>query len=285
MNIITQKQLGARIKKIRDSLGFSQDDISKHLGILRQSVSQIEKGNRSLDSIELAKLAELFSVSIDDLLKKEKTEIRKMKIGSKDKKEKILLNQDKFKNTLLYVLGKCGGKPNLGETVLYKLLYFIDFDAYELLGSPVTGMKYVKLQYGPVPKLADYSPLIKEMIQNKDLALVKQKYHDKIQKRYIALKEANIDIFSSSELKIIDRVINTLSDMSAIQIEEYAHGDIPWKNSKDKQEIDYNAVYYRNPPYAQRDYDEIMQDADGKDTLIELAPISKEEYDYYMKLK
>ncbi len=284
MATLTPKQLGMRIKKIRDSLGFSQDDISKHLGILRQSVSQIEKGNRSLDSIELAKLAELFSVSIDDLLKKEKTEIKEMKVASNAKKEKILLKEDKFKNTLLYVLGKCGGKPNLGETVLYKLLYFIDFDAYELLGSPVTGMKYVKLQYGPVPKLADYSPLIKEMIQNEDLALVKQKYHDKIQKRYIALKEANIDNFSSLELKVIDRVINTLSDMSAIQIEEYVHGDAPWKCAENNKEIGYNLVYYRSAPYAQRDYDEVLQEISGSDALKALGSLSDEEYKYYKNL-
>jgi len=285
MSILTQKQLGARIKNIRDSLEFSQDDVAAQLGILRQSVSQIEKGARGINSIELVKLAELFSISVDDLLKKEKAEIRETKLSNKVKKEKILLNKNKFKNALLYILEKCGGKPNLGETVLYKLLYFIDFDAYELLGNPITGMKYVKLKYGPVPKLADYSPIVEEMVKNEELVLVKQKYHDKIQKRYIALKEANIDNFSSLEMKVIDRVINSLSDMSAIQIEEYSHGDVPWKNSEDKYEIDYNAVYYRNPPYAQRDYDEIMQDADGKDASIDLAPISKEEYDYYMKLK
>lgn len=38
---------------------------------------------------------------------------------------------DKFKEVLLYVLGKVGSKPNVGETVLCKLLYFIDFDYYE----------------------------------------------------------------------------------------------------------------------------------------------------------
>ena len=284
MGIITQKQLGARIRNIRDSLEFSQDDVAKHLGVLRQSVSQIEKGNRGLDSIELVKLAELFSVSVNDLLKKEKTEIREIKMSNSIKKDKILLDEKKFRNTLLYILGKCGGKPNLGETVLYKLLYFIDFDAYELLGKPVTGMKYIKLQYGPVPKFADYAPLIEKMVKTEELALVKQKYHDKIQKRYVAFKEANTSVFSSGELEIINKTIDRLSDMSAVQIEEYAHGDIPWKNSEDKHEIDYDAVYYRTPPYTQRDYDEIMQDISSKDSLKDLH-ISDKEYDYYQNLK
>jgi len=38
---------------------------------------------------------------------------------------------EKFKEVLLYILGKVGSKPNIGQTVLYKLLYFIDFNYYE----------------------------------------------------------------------------------------------------------------------------------------------------------
>ncbi len=40
-------------------------------------------------------------------------------------------NLRKFKEVLLYVLSRLGNKPNIGETFLCKLLYFIDFDFYE----------------------------------------------------------------------------------------------------------------------------------------------------------
>ena len=33
---------------------------------------------------------------------------------------------EKFISTFLYVLSEVGGKPNIGETVLHKLMYFID---------------------------------------------------------------------------------------------------------------------------------------------------------------
>lgn len=36
-------------------------------------------------------------------------------------------------------------------------------------------------------------------------------------------------------------------------------------------------LYYCNPPYAQKNYDELMQDASAKDAAIELEPISKAE--------
>src|SRR5665811_2454349 len=56
-----------------------------------------------------------------------------------------------FKNVLLYILERCAGKPNVGETVLYKLLYFSDFNYYELYEEHLSGARYRKLPYGPVP--------------------------------------------------------------------------------------------------------------------------------------
>ncbi|QQS18171.1 hypothetical protein IPL68_06065 [Candidatus Saccharibacteria bacterium] len=49
-------------------------------------------------------------------------------------------NPEKLREVLLYVLGKVGAKPNVGETVLYKLLYFIDFDYYEKLANPLPAL-------------------------------------------------------------------------------------------------------------------------------------------------
>jgi hypothetical protein len=40
-------------------------------------------------------------------------------------------NVEKFKQALLYITQKIGALPNVGQTVLYKILYFCDFDYYE----------------------------------------------------------------------------------------------------------------------------------------------------------
>ena len=50
----------------------------------------------------------------------------------------------KFKEVLLYILEKVGSKPNVGMTVLYKLLYFIDFDYYEKFEEQLLGATYIK---------------------------------------------------------------------------------------------------------------------------------------------
>lgn len=38
------------------------------------------------------------------------------------------MNKEKYKNLILYLCQKCANKNNFGKTLLYKLLYFCDFD-------------------------------------------------------------------------------------------------------------------------------------------------------------
>lgn len=278
--MFTLKQLGKRIKQIRQSFGFSQAEVAEFLGIQRQSLGQVEKGERSLDSLELAKLVEIFSMSADELLSFPKDVV----LTKKSVRSKFKFQRNKLENVILYTLEQCGGKPNLGETVLYKLLYYFDFDHYELYGKPITGMQYVKLQFGPVPQIRQFKPVIDGMINDKKIAVIKQHYFNKIQKRYVALIEYNKNNFAREEKEVIDSVIKKLSDMSAAQIESYVHGDIPWKVPRMRETIDYDLVFDRTVPYAQRDYDGVMQNAAGEDALKELGPISEEEYNYYEKL-
>ena len=68
MKTITQKEIGLRISELRKSKGYSQDDLAKMLNISRPSLTQIELGKRNLSVIELKKITNILSVSIDNLL-------------------------------------------------------------------------------------------------------------------------------------------------------------------------------------------------------------------------
>lgn len=56
-------------------------------------------------------------------------------------------NIEKFKQVFLYILSKVGARPNVGQTVLYKLLYFIDFDYYELYEKQLMGLSYIAKRF------------------------------------------------------------------------------------------------------------------------------------------
>lgn len=158
----------------------------------------------------------------------------------------------------MYILERCAGKPNVGETVLYKLLYFADFNYYELYEEQLTGAKYRKLPYGPVPQKLD--SIMKQMIDDKHLQRVKTVYQGYPQTRYLPLKKANLTEFLASEKEVIDRVIEQMSDWSATAISNYSHKDIPWIASKEGEEINYELAFYREAPFSVRNYgDEIEE--------------------------
>jgi uncharacterized phage-associated protein len=162
------------------------------------------------------------------------------------------LQVNKFKNVLLYILGKCAGKPNVGETVLYKLLYFSDFNYYELYEEHLTGAKYRKLPYGPVPQKMD--AIINQMIDKGQIQRVKTEYHGYSQTRYLPLEKPDLTELRASEKEIIDRVIEQMSDWSASAISNYSHKDMPWLASKEGEEINYELAFYRDSPFSIRNY-------------------------------
>ena len=260
------KNLGGRIKALRDSFKLSQEDVAKKLGIKRVSLSQIENGERKMSAEEVAKLSSIFKIDADILLDlKRDVEViikKSEKYNMIKQKPEIRIsvpqeNLDKFKEVLLYILNKVGSKPNIGETVLYKLLYFIDFDFYEKYENQLIGAAYIKNHYGPTP--VEFKEIIKEM-KNEDLVEVKNKYFQYDQRKYLPLRSANLVLLNANEIKAIDEVLEKLSDMNAQQISDYSHEDVPWQTTEDGEIIDYESVFYRTLPYSVRTYNDDEKD-------------------------
>jgi len=255
---LTQKQIGQRIAELRKVKGLSQEDLAKRIKISRPSLAQIELGNRGLDVMELQNFAIVLEFSLDDFLSNDYTAdpVEQLPTTASAKKEvrnsTPVLQVEKFKNVLLYMLECCAGKPNVGETVLYKLLYFADFNYYERYEEQLTGAKYRKLPYGPVPLRLD--SLVKQMLEKNQLQRIKTDYHGYPQTRYIPLVKADLTKLKASEKEVIDMVIHQFSDWSASAISAYSHKDMPWLASKDGEDIDYELAFYREAPFSVRNY-------------------------------
>jgi uncharacterized phage-associated protein len=143
-----------------------------------------------------------------------------------------------------------GAKPNIGETVVYKLLYFIDFDYYEKYEEQLIGATYQRNRFGPTPM--EFGTLVERMIDEKEIARIEKPYFTYRQKKYLPLREPDLTKLSASELELINDVLRKLSDMSATQISEYSHKDVPWLTTDDGEIIKYEAVFYRTPEYSVR---------------------------------
>lgn len=63
-----QLALGQRLREIREYLGLSQQYVTVTTGIPRSAISEIERGNRKVDSLELRKFARAYQTSVGRLL-------------------------------------------------------------------------------------------------------------------------------------------------------------------------------------------------------------------------
>lgn len=256
---LSQKQIGQRIAALRKHKGLSQEDLARSLKMSRPSLAQIELGNRAVDILELQQLSQLLAFSLDDFMSADFSMNQPLKNQRPSKAAKTVerisvpsFQVDKCKNTLLYILERCAGKPNVGETVLYKLLYFSDFNYYELYEEHLTGARYRKLPYGPVPQQLD--AIIGQMIEQGQLQRVKTNYHGFTQTRYLPLEKADLTQLKASEKDVIDSVIAQMSDWSANAISQYSHKDMPWLATKEGEEINYELAFYRDAPFSVRNY-------------------------------
>ena len=256
--------LGKRIKKYRGILAMSQEKLAKLLGVARPTISQMENDERKICADELKKLAQIFNTSIDGLMNPQKEPrvfIREDR-APYHKEAEIRINVpqknlDKFREVLLYILNKVGAKPNIGETVIYKLLYFMDFNYYEKYEEQLVGATYKKNRYGPTP--IEFRKIVEHMARNEEIIRVADKYFDYPQTKYLPRRAADLSKLNAREKEVIDGVLERLSDMTAKQISEYSHNDVPWLTTEEGRIIEYESVFYRTPAYSVREYDQDIQ--------------------------
>ncbi len=251
------------LKKLRRKHKISQEFLAKKIGVSRPTYAQIENGTRDMSVKEAQKLAQIFGLSLEDFLSgkdvvepKVKLEKRKRKLKTKKQEVRISIPQEKvekFKEVLLYILERIGARSNVGEAVICKLMYFIDFDYYEKFEEQLIGAKYIKNHFGPTP--VAFPEIVKEMERDGDLAQVTKKYFQHDQKKYLPLRSANLVDLSAQAKELIDWEIERFKDFNATKMCEYSHKDVPWLGADDMQPIDYEAVFYRAPEFSVRQYD------------------------------
>jgi len=142
---------------------------------------------------------------------------------------------------------------HLGKTKLMKLLFFADKEHLSKYGIPIFYDKYFKLPHGPVPSLTlNIIDSLNEM-ENFDLV----EYID-IFKEHIDVKEKNYngytfnsfeikkpfdnEIFSQTELEVLELIAKKYKDFTAVQISQLSHLLPEYKNTPLSEIIDYSKM-------------------------------------------
>lgn len=162
------------------------------------------------------------------------------------------LNLEKYKQVLHYIIDSVGARRNIGKTTLYKILYFCDFDFYELYETPLTGEMYRKIGYGPAP--CNFGTVTKCLEQEGKVKRMQGRYGKYVQQKFNSMKKPATDLISEAEKGLINKVIKKLSGKNAVQISKFSHKDLPWRATADGEIIDYELVFYRTPEFSVRKY-------------------------------
>jgi len=265
---LTSQQIGKRIRRIRIEHGFSQEDIAKMLHISRSSVVQMEKGNRQISIIELASLSEKLGFSVDQLLTGGYEQPSTIEIAEEPELDTELtvmrdsvpkLKRTKLETVILYMTCKCGAKPRMDINLLINMLYFCDFNYYELHEEQLSGLRYTKQPFGPSPD--GITGILKEMETEHKLQRIKSSYNSVPQIKYLPKQNAQLSKLNAAEKKVIDQVIEQFSDWPSTALNRYSCEDMPLRATKQLKPIDYELVFYRKAPYSVRIYDEDWSDS------------------------
>lgn len=154
---------------------------------------------------------------------------------------KNYIDDYKTEQFFLYILKKTKDTPNIGATVLNKILYFSDSIHYLKYGKQISKMEYRKQDYGATPN-GHYIPFRERLISEGKVTSKKKEYFGFIQNRLITDVEPDISEFTSTEIELIDEMINLFQDSNATGASELSHSVLAWQIARDMEELPINSI-------------------------------------------
>jgi len=148
------------------------------------------------------------------------------------------MDSERFINAVLAILKS---RPGMGSLQLRKALIIADALHNTLHGESITGTRYIKHKYGPVPDDEGFM-LLKQMdFPMKMIEIFEEPYRHTTKNSYYALKEPDYSIFTRSQIDILNYAARTAWKYSAVKLSEMTHDDI-YNNTPMGKEIPLNMV-------------------------------------------
>ncbi len=216
--------LEQNIRELRKIYGLSQEQVAGAMDINRSTLVAVEKGDRDLNSEELGKLADYLGIDITELVAQE--------VPDYEKYEQMIIE-------VIDVYSKLANK-SLPKTFLAKLLYLTDFSWFYDELKPMSGMKYRKINYGPVPD--QFFRVYEEMAEAGKLSIEespKGAYWTTLTRAGKANRRSKL---TPQEKQRISKVVKKWKDSNTREIVAFTHSQLPYQGSRLEQFIPYELI-------------------------------------------
>lgn len=253
----------AQIKENRELYGMSQRQYAALLGIGVASIQRYERGSLPADShAEILRQAcdseylmrrlrehprgltqkdeDAISRAISDRQSKE-TRYEYHLISLVDTIPSVAnefsggtaFDADAFREVLVLLASEV---RDLYKTKLNKALFYLDFSAFRDLGKGITGLRYARADFGPVPD--GYEAWMPAFVDGESLSYQERENGGQV---VVALRDARMGGFSKMERVQIAKVVAFVNGFQSVgALSEYSHGEDAWKYVRSGHLISYD---------------------------------------------
>jgi uncharacterized phage-associated protein len=146
-------------------------------------------------------------------------------------------NPEKMVNAMAFLVSKCHACTKMK---LFKLMYFADKEHLLKYGRPITGDHYVRMEWGPTPS-ASYD-MTKGKGPSSRLVLFQSilSVHGNNIKN---LKSPNMMVFSNSDEKMLNEIIEKYGHLSAAKLSDLSHKEATWTKTPENEIIDFELMF------------------------------------------
>ena len=159
--------------------------------------------------------------------------------------------EDRLESAVLHILTEIQRNQNTREVSagwLNPLLYFIDFDFYELHGRSLTGETYVKEK--ETPSSGHLHTVLSNLVEYSSLTAAQSLFKGFDSICYSVCSKPDLSIFDRFEIRHMNQVIEELGKYSIKHLMEHARGDVPYIEAAYGAVLDYDRVFSRMEDYA-----------------------------------
>lgn len=148
--------------------------------------------------------------------------------------------RERLRELILYIAEKSRNDQKFGATKLNKILYYSDFLSFREYGESITGAQYMRLNHGPVP--THLKPVRIDMLNRGDIVVEQRPYYTRNLDVLTPLRKANIDLFTTREIVLVDAIIEELRDLDATEVSSLSHSRA-WEIANERDAIPYEAIF------------------------------------------
>lgn len=252
------------IKAVREKYNLSQRQLAKLLGWGHATISRYESGvlpsknhNNTLVLLkDPTNLLEILKINKSDLSHNDYQKIREKISGYMEENKGDILtfylesflstepdeysgyqrfNIDKLIQMVKFFALK---DKNLYKLRLIKFLFYADFLNYKRTTLSISGLQYINLQKGPVPKEYDLVLTLTTRSEEVRKSLVDLGYNN-LGEKFEAVGEVDFSLFTDDEITTLEDVYKALSHHNSNSISELSHGEEAWNNTERLETISY----------------------------------------------